>query len=272
MKIKKSQITFGGETIFATHNSVSTKTEMNFSAFVPGKDRKAKKAIIFLSGLTCTEENFISKAGAQQFLADTETMIICPDTSPRGVNIEGDKDSYDFGEAASFYLNATEPKYSENYQMYDYIVKDMTQICREDFGVSTFGIMGHSMGGHGALMIGLKNPELFESISAFSPIVNPALGPWGQKALAGYLGGDSNNWKEWDSTELIKSGVKCSSEILIDQGLSDEFFEKELLTDNFVKACDKMGQKVKTRYHEGYDHSYYFISTFVSDHIKHHLN
>ena len=232
IKLEKEHKQFDGETLFYSHESSTTKTKMKFSCFIPNQKKKAKNAIIWLSGLTCTEENFITKAGAQRFLAGSETMIICPDTSPRGLDLPNEHESYDFGSGASFYVNATTKGYKDHYNMYDYIVDDVVKILKENFEVQNLSIMGHSMGGHGALMIGLKNAELFYAISAFSPIVNPVQCPWGEKAFKGYLEDDKDLWRSYDSCELIKSGKKFEGEILIDQGLSDEFLEEQLLTDN----------------------------------------
>lgn len=269
-EILKSHKTFGGKTIFCEHKSNATKTVMKFSAFLPKEKEEIKNAIIWLSGLTCNEENFITKAGAQKFLKDSNTMIICPDTSPRGIGAPGEDESYDFGTGAGFYVNATTDGYKENYQMYDYIVKDVVELLKDGFGVSHIAITGHSMGGHGALMIGLRNPDLFTSVSAFSPIVNPVECPWGKKALGGYLGDKTEDWKAYDSCELIEKGARHEKTLLIEQGLADEFYKEQLLTDNLADLCDRVGQSFKVNYREGYDHSYYFISSFIEDHIKFH--
>lgn len=269
-EILKKHKTFSGETIFAEHKSSATKTTMKFSAFLPTEINKIENAIIWLSGLTCNEENFITKAGAQRYLRGSSTMIICPDTSPRGLEIPGADESYDFGSGAGFYVNAMTEHYKENYQMYDYITKDLVSLLEKDFGIKKMSIMGHSMGGHGALVIGLREASRFESISAFSPIVNPMKCPWGQKALRGYLGENQEIWKEYDACELIKAGSKSQSKILIDQGLADEFLEKELQTKNFEDVCQKMSQELQVNYQEGYDHSYYFISSFIGEHIEFH--
>lgn len=265
----KQHKTFGGETIFCEHESASTKTKMKFSAFLP--KHKAESAIIWLSGLTCTEENFITKAGAQKFLADSKTMIICPDTSPRGLNLPGEDDAYDFGSGAGFYVNATVGAYQENYQMYDYVVKDLVQLLKEDFGINKLGISGHSMGGHGALVIGLREANLFTSISAFSPIVNPTQCPWGQKAFKGYLGENDSDWKAYDACELLKAGKNSPHPILINQGLGDEFLEGQLLTKNLESVSLEVEQEIDLNYDEGYDHSYYFISSFIEQHLGFHL-
>jgi S-formylglutathione hydrolase len=271
-QILKKHKTFEGETIFCEHDSSATKTTMKFSAFLPTDIDKIDSAIIWLSGLTCTEENFITKAGSQSYLKGTKTMIICPDTSPRGLGLDGEDDSYDFGTGAGFYVNATVPPYDKNYKMEDYIVKDLVSVLKDDFKVNKISISGHSMGGHGALILGLKNPEIFSSISAFSPIVNPSACPWGQKALKGYLGEKSDNWLQNDTCELLKLGKRSKAKILIDQGTDDEFLKDQLLSDNFVNVAKEVGQEHELNYREGYDHSYYFIASFIKNHINHHLN
>ncbi len=270
-EILKKHKSFGGETIFAEHYSQSTKTKMRFSLFLPQSVENIDSAIIWLSGLTCNEENFITKSGVQAHLAGTNTMIICPDTSPRHLGIIGEDDDYDFGSGASFYLNASISPYADNYQMEDYIVKDIVQLLKNDFNTNKVSICGHSMGGHGALVLGLKSGTLFKFISAFSPILNPVLTPWGRKAFKGYLGDNQNAWKNHDACELLKQGYKSDANILIDQGTDDEFLKEELLSENFEHAASEVGQKFRLNYREGYDHSYYFISTFLNGHIQEHL-
>lgn len=268
MKKIKSHKSFNGSVEFWSHESETTKTEMKFSTFIP--EGEISGCIIWLSGLTCTEENFITKAGAQKALGKRNLMVICPDTSPRGLNLTGENDSYDFGTGASFYVNATEKPYDVNYKMYDYISKELYSLIKNEFKVKNISIMGHSMGGHGAIVIGLRNPEKFKSISAFSPIVHPSVTPWGMKALNGYLGSDKKLWAEYDSTELLKAGHIHPVSILIHQGLQDEFLEKELMTEHFVAAAKIASQEHVVNYCEGFDHSYYFIATFIKEHIKHH--
>ena len=269
IKVNKS---FGGATRYYEHSSEITGTPMKFSCFVPEQET-ADNAIIWLSGLTCTEENFISKAGAQRVLADTGTMIICPDTSPRGLDLPGEHESYDFGSGAGFYVNATTETYRDHYRMYDYIVQEIVEILKTQFKVQRISIMGHSMGGHGALTLGLKEADLFRSVSAFCPIVNPLQCPWGRKAFKGYFGKTAEEMgAQHDATELIKNGITRKDTILIEQGLADEFFKEQLLTDNFVKACEAAGQEVQVNYRAGYDHSYYFIASFIEDHLRFHLN
>lgn len=270
IELKKNK-SFGGHTVIYSHDSSSTKTKMKFSCYLPCEISQIDSCIIWLSGLTCNEENFITKAGAQKVLQSTKTMILCPDTSPRDLNLPDEHLSYDFGSGAGFYVNATTPGYSEHYQMYDYIAKELPELIEKKFGVTKLSLMGHSMGGHGALILGLREPKLFKSISAFAPIVHPSLCPWGQKALKGYLGEQPSSWLCYDATELILSGVTRSDELMIDQGLDDEFFPDQLRTKDLEEAAQKMGQKLKVRYLEGYDHSYYTIATFIEDHLDFHL-
>jgi S-formylglutathione hydrolase len=272
MNILKQHRTFQGLTCFAEHQSSVTKTKMNFSYFLPeGNKNEIEHCLIWLSGLTCNQENFITKAGAQIHLNNTKMMVVCPDTSPRGLNLPGEHDSYDFGSGAGFYVDATTPGYRDHYLMDSYITKELVSLLKHEFSPSSFSISGHSMGGHGALVLGLRNPELFQSISAFSPIVHPSACSWGQKALQGYLGEERSKWLSYDATELIKAGHKAASSIFIDQGLSDEFLQEQLLSEDFVRACQDASQPLELRYHEGFDHSYYFIQSFIADHIKFHL-
>lgn len=266
----KTHKTFEGKTQFWEHSSQETKTKMKFSTFIP--QGPVKGCVIWLSGLTCTDENFITKAGAQKFLAAHQLMVICPDTSPRGLSLPQEHDAYDFGSGAGFYVNATVEGYKDHYRMDSYVSKELYQLIQEQFEIPAdkISIMGHSMGGHGALVLGLREPQKFQSISAFSPIVNPSAVPWGQKALTGYLGSDVKAWSSYDATELVSSGKRHPREILVDQGTQDEFLEKQLKTETFVEACRKGNQLLNARMREGYDHSYYFISTFIESHIVFH--
>ena len=268
-EVIKNQKSFSGFTAFCEHQSSITKTKMKFSYFEPANE--VEHIIIWLSGLTCNEENFITKSGVQNILKNSQTMVICPDTSPRGLELKGEHDSYDFGSGAGFYLNSLTDEYKDNYKMDDYIIKELMPLLQEKFRNKSFSITGHSMGGHGALVLGLSNPDLFTQISAFSPIVNPINVPWGIKAFTGYLGPDKSKWKKYDACELIKNGNHHSSVIRIDQGLADDFLEEQLKTDNFVKVCKAQNQQLNVKFHEGYDHSYYFISTFLAEHLKEHI-
>lgn len=272
MKVLKTHKNFSGMIRFWEHDSAVTKTKMKFSTFTP--EGEVKCALVWLSGLTCTDENFITKAGAQKYLAEAGMMVICPDTSPRGLSLPHEHDSYDFGSGAGFYLNATTLGYQDHYRMYDYVVQEIYGILEKDFKIKkNIAISGHSMGGHGALVIGLREGEKFKSVSAFSPITHPAKVPWGEKAFMGYLGADYSAWAAYDACELIRSGHQHSKIILIDQGTADEFIEKQLTPEVFQQACAQTGkQDLKLRLQAGYDHSYYFIATFIEDHVRFHAN
>lgn len=270
-EVLKRHTCFSGETLFCEHSSLSTKTKMKFSMHLPQDIEKIENAIVWLSGLTCTDENFITKAGAQKFLVNSKTLIICPDTSPRGIGAPGEDESYDFGTGAGFYVNATTEGYRENYQMYDYIMQDIVDLLKRDLEIKNISIMGHSMGGHGALVLGLRNPSIFQSISAFSPIVNPMNCPWGKKAFKGYLGESEKEWENYDACKLIENGNLHKNKILVEQGLADEFFKEQLLTQNLEEVCDKKKQLLQVNYRKQYDHSYYFISSFIEEHINFHL-
>lgn len=262
---------FSGWNNFYQHQSSVTGTIMKFSAYLPKETQKLTHCIIWLSGLTCTEENFIIKSGVQRYLSNTETMIICPDTSPRGLSLPNEHEHYYFGSSASFYVNALTDGYNQHYQMYDYIKKDLIQIIKQDFGIDCISIMGHSMGGHGALILGLRESKMFASVSAFAPIANPTQSLWGQTAFLGYLGPNKNIWTDYDATELIKNGYCRQDSILIDQGRADEFLEQQLLLTNLESAAQNR-QSLELRYHDDFDHSYFFVSTFIADHIEFHRN
>lgn len=269
MNLLKTHKTFNGLTQFWSHNSEITKTEMKFSTFIPEGDIKG--CIIWLSGLTCTDENFITKAGAQKYLAEENLMVICPDTSPRGLQLPQEHDSYDFGSGAGFYVNATTEGYRDHYRMYDYVTLELYNIILNHFKCQNISITGHSMGGHGALIMGLKESHKFKSVSAFSPIVNPMQCPWGTKAFTGYLGDSKDSWKEYDACELLKAGKKHPHSILIHQGSEDDFLKSgQLLTPNWSQAAQESKQASKVVMAEGYDHSYYFIATFIEEHIRFH--
>ncbi len=263
---------FGGRQGVYSFDSNETKTPMRFAAFVPAQAATKKVPVLwYLSGLTCTEENFTVKAGAQRCAAEHGIMLVAPDTSPRGANIEGEDDAYDFGSGAGFYVDATEAPWSENYRMYSHVVSELPEAVFANFNANpdAQGITGHSMGGHGALTIALKNPDTYKSVSAFAPIVAPSDCPWGQKALTGYLGPDQATWAQYDATRLVEGGNRCNK-ILIDQGGADDFLENQLMPEKFKAACSSAGQPLELRIQEGYDHSYYFIATFIEDHIRHH--
>ncbi len=273
LTIKSEQKSFAGVQGVYSHQAVSTQCEMEFSVYVPEHASSKKLPVLYyLSGLTCTQDNVTTKGGFQKCASEYGIIIVCPDTSPRGTDYPTEHDNYDFGSGAGFYLNATESPWSATYNMYDYIVDELPQVISSNFSADTSraGIFGHSMGGHGALTIGLKNPDKYQSISAFSPIVAPMQCPWGQKAFSGYLGKNSDNWKQYDATQLILSGCKSSNQILIDQGTADNFLTDQLMPDVFAKACEANGQPLELRMQQGYDHSYYLMSTFMQDHVRFH--
>lgn len=267
---------FGGWQKVFSHMSSELKCPMNFAIFLPEQTEKTKvPALYYLSGLTCTEQNVTTKAGAQRFAAQHGIAFVCPDTSPRGCDIEGEEDSWDFGTGAGFYVDATEKPWNENYRMYSYVTKELPALVNANFNVdgSRIGITGHSMGGHGALVCFLKNPGMYKSVSAFAPICNPINCDWGKKAFGGYLGPNTDSWKEYDACELVRKYKGPGCKILADQGADDGFLPKgQLLPDNLVKACNEAKVPVEMRMQPGYDHSYYFIATFMEDHFKHHAD
>jgi S-formylglutathione hydrolase len=245
---------------------------MKFSAFIPPQARTGKVPVLYyLSGLTCTEETFPIKAHAQQAAAQLGLMLIAPDTSPREPRLPGDADSWDFGYSAGFYVDATVAPWSQYYRMYSYVTRELPEAvtaslaARADAG----GIFGHSMGGHGALVCALRNPERYKSVSAFAPIAAPTQCPWGKKAFTNYLGGDVSSWREYDATELV-ARRPFPGPILIDQGTGDQFLVEQLLPEKFKAAAEKSGQRLNLRMQPGYDHGYYFMQTFMADHLRHH--
>ena len=254
-----------------SHDSVAASCKMTFSIYLPDNPEGQKqKTLIWLSGLTCTEENFRVKSGVQRFASEHNMIIVSPDTSPRGDDVPDDP-NYDFAQGAGFYLDAIEEPWSKNYNMYSYVVDELVEIIKDHFPVDAncLGISGHSMGGHGALTIAIKNPDIFKSVSAFSPICNPTKIPWGEKAFTKYLGKDENIWNDYDACSLIKSRG-FQSDILIDQGEEDEFLADQLKPESFVQACEEKNVEVSMRMQPGFDHSYFFISTFIQDHIDWH--
>lgn len=273
MQLRSKFKQFGGSLEYYTHDSHANNAPMNFSVFLPDQIKNLKLPVLYwLSGLTCTDENFMVKAGAARMAAELGIVLVCMDTSPRNLGIEGEDDSYDFGSGAGFYLNATDPKWSKHYNMYDYVTDELPQLIGKHFNVNdNKSISGHSMGGHGALSIALRNPDKYSSISAFSPIVAPTQTPWGKKAFSGYLGNNVSEWAIYDSCELIKRS-KQKLPILIDQGTNDEFLKEYLKPELFQNVCDEYNYPINLRYQEGYDHSYYFISSFIEEHLNFHAN
>jgi S-formylglutathione hydrolase len=267
---------FGGTMGFYRHASAANNCDMQFSVFVPPQAADGKVPVVtYLSGLTCTEENFMAKAGAQRYAAELGLILVAPDTSPRGDEVPDDPDgAYDFGLGAGMYVNATEEPWSKHYHMYDYVLQDLQSAVFDNFpgDPGRHGLTGHSMGGHGALTIGLRNPEVYSSLSAFAPICTTLHSPWGQKSLGHYLGSDTSTWQQYDASEVARNVGDAASvgKILVDQGLADVFLEEQLKPALLETACADSGLSLELRQHEGYDHGYYFISTFIGDHLRHH--
>jgi S-formylglutathione hydrolase len=264
---------FGGRQLRLKHFSETLSCDMHFSVYMPPETPGQMMPVLYwLSGLTCTDENFVTKAGAQQYAAKYGVAIIAPDTSPRGDDVPDDPESsYDFGLGAGFYVNATQAPWSKHYRMYDYMVDELPALVATNFAVDRerASIFGHSMGGHGALTIALKNPEKFRSASAFAPICSPIRCPWGQKALGNYLGGEREVWAEYDTCELIAKSEKRLP-ILVDQGGADGFLKEQLKTDLLLNASVENDYPMDIRIQSGYDHSYFFIASFIEDHIRFH--
>lgn len=263
---------FGGTQGVYSHTSEQAGTEMTFSVFVPDHAEGAKLPVLwYLSGLTCTHANVTEKGEFRAACAEQGVIFVAPDTSPRGDDVPDASDEYDFGKGAGFYVDATQQPWSKNYRMRSYIQNELPTVIAANFpaDMNRQGITGHSMGGHGALTIALRNPNRFKSVSAFAPIVAPSQVPWGEKALGRYLGDDRSAWREYDACALIEDGARVP-ELLVDQGTADNFLEEQLQTHRLSEACEKAGIDATIRMQEGYDHSYYFISTFMDDHISWH--
>lgn len=263
---------FGGWHKRVKHRSASLNCDMVFAIYLPPRAEKERVPVLYwLSGLTCTDENFTQKAGAFGIAAELGIAIVAPDTSPRGEDVPDDPEgAWDFGLGAGFYLNATRAPFDRHYHMYDYVVKELPALIEANFPVNDRrSASGHSMGGHGALIAALRNPGMYRSVSAFAPIVHPIDSPWGRKAFSGYLGDDQDAWKEWDACELIAKAEERLP-LLVDQGTSDAFLETQLKPEHLRKACEAAGHPLTLRMQEGYDHSYFFISSFIEDHLRHH--
>jgi S-formylglutathione hydrolase len=263
---------FGGVQGFYSHRSTETGTAMRFAVFRPPQAERGRVPILYyLAGLTCTEETFPTKAGAQRVAAALGLMLVAPDTSPRGAGIPGEDADWDLGTGAGFYVDATQSPWTAHYRMYSYITRELPRLVHEHFPADggRQGIFGHSMGGHGALVCALKNPGLYRSLSAFAPIAAPSRCPWGHKAFSAYLGPDRAAWRDWDASELVRLRP-FGRPILIDQGMDDKFLAEQLHPEAFEEACRAAGQALTLRRQPGYDHGYYFISTFVEDHLRHH--
>ena len=277
MELKSAHACFGGAQRYYQHDSREIGLPMKFSVYLPPKAVAGEKvpAVLYLAGLTCTEETFMTKAGAQRLAAELNIALIAPDTSPRGANVAGESDSWDFGVGAGFYLDAQQAPWEQNWRMESYLIEELLPLLARHLPIDTqrLGIFGHSMGGHGALTLALRHPGVFKSLSAFAPIANPVNCPWGQKAFAGYLGANQAAWAQHDATRLMESQGKppYPAGILVDQGLADKFLiEKQLLPEALEAACAQLGQPLTLRRHAGYDHGYYFIQTFIDDHLRHH--
>jgi S-formylglutathione hydrolase len=266
------QACYGGRQGFYMHESKTTGTPMRFAVYIPPQAANGPvPAVFYLAGLTCTEETATIKAGAQAHAARLGLALIMPDTSPRGAGISGEDDGWDFGTGAGFYVDATTEPWRNHYRMYSYVTSELYDLVMDRFELRSeaTGVFGHSMGGHGALTIALKCPQQFRSVSAFAPICAPTQCPWGEKAFSGYLGDNIETWKAHDASELV-AAKPLETEILIDQGLDDQFLEEQLHPHLFEQACATAGQSVNLRRQKGYDHSYYFIQTFMGDHLEHH--
>ncbi|RAL22900.1 S-formylglutathione hydrolase [Lujinxingia litoralis] len=270
MERVESYASFGGRQEVWKHHSATLNCEMKFAVYLPpAAETQACPVLYWLSGLTCTEQNFITKAGAQRYAAEEGVILVAPDTSPRGEDV-ADAEGYDLGKGAGFYVNATRAPWAAHYQMHDYVVEELPALIEANFPANDArAISGHSMGGHGALVLALRNPGRFRSVSAFSPIVAPTRVPWGEKALSAYLGDDRDTWKSWDATELVR-GASERLLLLIDQGEDDQFLEEQLRPELLVSACEEVNHPIDVRRRPGHDHSYYFIATYIGEHIHHH--
>ena len=275
-----SNLSFGGQQLRYRHHSNILNCDMTFSIYLPPQAKQAPVPVLYwLSGLTCSDENFVTKAGAQQHAAEYGIAIVCSDTSPRGEGVPDDEESaYDFGLGAGFYINATEQPWATHYQMYDYVVEELPALINAEFPVdgSKVAISGHSMGGHGALTVALKNPERYCSVSAFSPICSPINCPWGQKALSKYIGDESQgHWNSQDTVELVKTAddqLKQSMPVLVDQGDADNFLAEQLNTQLLIDTAEQVGFPMQIRFQSDYDHSYFFIASLIGEHIRFHSN
>ncbi len=275
MRIVSESRCFEGRQLTLEHSSKACACPMRFALFLPpgAAEGSEAPALYFLSGLTCTEENFTVKAGAQRFAAETGLALVAPDTSPRNTGTAGEDDGDFLGSGAGFYLNATQAPWAAHYRMYDYVSRELPEFAESRFPIDPArrGICGHSMGGHGALVIALRNPGRYQSVSALAPISNPSSSPWGRAAFSAYLGGEASRWREYDASELVRK-APLDTEILIDLGSADPFREEELKVEQFLAACRESGQKVNFRLRGGYDHGYFFVSTFIEAHLRHHAS
>jgi S-formylglutathione hydrolase len=279
MELLSEHACFGGQQRFYKHDSKEIGLPMRFSVFLPPQAAHdsahgAVPALVYLAGLTCNEETFMTRAGAQRLAAELGLALIAPDTSPRGAGVAGESESWDYGVGAGFYLDATQAPWAKNWRMESYITQELLPLVTTALPINSdkVGVFGHSMGGHGALTLALRHPALFKSVSAFAPICAPAQCPWGRKAFAGYLGADESTWAAHDATALMGklTSAPYPGGILIDQGLADKFLADQLHPNLLEAACASVGQPLVVRQHAGYDHGYYFIASFMADHLRHH--
>ena len=274
MRIVSESRCFEGRQLTLEHSSTACGCPMRFALFLPGAAANGPvPALYFLSGLTCSEENFTVKAGAQRFAAELGLALVVPDTSPRNTGIAGEDEADFLGSGAGFYVDATREPWSAHYRMYDYVSRELPEFVESSFPIDPArrGICGHSMGGHGALVIALRNPGRYQSVSALAPISNPSASPWGRAAFSAYLGEEAARWREYDASVLVRE-APLDLEILIDLGSADPFREEELKVEQFVAACRESGQRVSFHLRGGYDHGYFFVSTFIETHIRHHAS
>lgn len=276
LELLSAHACFGGEQRFYQHNSREIGLPMKFSVYLPPQALQGEKvpALLYLAGLTCDEKTFMEKAGAQRLASELGLALVAPDTSPRGANVPGEADAWDFGVGAGFYLDATQAPWKQHWRMESYLAGELVPLLSAQLPIdkARIGIFGHSMGGHGALTLALRHPTLFRSVSAFAPICAPSQCPWGEKAFTGYLGPDHSTWSAHDATSLMQEceHAPFPAGILIDQGLDDKFLAEQLHPHLFEAACKQLGQPLTVRRHAGYDHGYYFVQTFVADHLEHH--
>ena len=272
MKQIESIKEFGGFLNRYTHDSEVCQCEMTFSVYLPPQVENGPVPVVYyLSGLTCTDDNVRTKAGAQRYAAELGVALVMPDTSPRGEDVPDEPDRYDLGKGAGFYVDSTTERWAKHYQMYSYVTKELPSLVEAELPLrkDSRAITGHSMGGHGALICALKNPGMYKSVSAFAPICHPVRCGWGEGCFGAYLGDDKESWKAYDATELVLAGAN-PGEILVDQGGDDEFLADQLYPQDLVEACEKNGVKITSRMQPGYDHSYHFISTFIGEHLAFH--
>ncbi len=272
LKTISEHVSHGGVVGFYEHPSIQTGTPMKFSVFVPPQAKTKKLPVLyFLAGLTCTEETFMMKAGALKYAAEAGLILVANDTSPRGLNLPGEHTDWDFGSGAGFYLDAEAEPWAPHYRMYSYVTQELRILVEANFpiAIGRRGICGHSMGGHGALVLALKNPSLYQSVSALAPICHPVIAPWGIKAFSNYLGPDQSRWQAWDASLLMRKNP-YPGEVLVDLGLADKWIADNLLPDALEEAAKASGQKLTFRRHPGYDHAYWFVQSFIPDHIRWH--